>query len=276
MDTYAGDPFAPASLHKYTYCYGNPVNRFDPSGRMGIAMSLAVSGIIALGLTLWLHSVHAHFGGALKAAFAGDIPEAARNVAWAMLDLLALEAGPIGGAGSGLATSLSGVATSAAELVILSPAVAWGYLSWVVRMASAAGGGASSDGGGASGSSGSSGGPGQWVPENQSGWSESAKAYQAQITGRPGEAYNVNGVRFDGFDGTTLLDAKDHYSMLLENGQWKKWFDPQCWSEIAKRQVAAARSYPIVWHFAEQEVADAVRPLVQSQRIQVVHTPPVP
>jgi RHS repeat-associated protein len=32
MDTYAGDPFAPASLHKYTYCNADPINQVDPSG----------------------------------------------------------------------------------------------------------------------------------------------------------------------------------------------------------------------------------------------------
>ena len=36
MDTWAGDPAAPLSLHKYLYCRGNPINFVDPCGRDGV------------------------------------------------------------------------------------------------------------------------------------------------------------------------------------------------------------------------------------------------
>ncbi len=34
MDTFPGMQFEPASLHKYLYCEGNPVGKWDPSGRL--------------------------------------------------------------------------------------------------------------------------------------------------------------------------------------------------------------------------------------------------
>ena len=52
---------------------------------------------------------------------------------------------------------------------------------------------------------------GRWVKESTAGWSDRAKAYQQQITGRPaGEAFEVNGRRFDGpsQSGSGLVDAK--------------------------------------------------------------------
>ncbi|NLE74248.1 MAG: RHS repeat-associated core domain-containing protein [Actinobacteria bacterium] len=55
MDTWQGDPFAPASLHKYSYCQNDPSNRIDPSGHSftlpsllswkGIAITLAAAVI---------------------------------------------------------------------------------------------------------------------------------------------------------------------------------------------------------------------------------------
>ena len=32
MDTFSGTQFEPLSLHKYLYCEGNPINKWDPSG----------------------------------------------------------------------------------------------------------------------------------------------------------------------------------------------------------------------------------------------------
>ena len=50
MDTYGGNGFAPQSLHKYSYCNGNPVNSIDPSGEFGIIETIAV---MAVGITLF-------------------------------------------------------------------------------------------------------------------------------------------------------------------------------------------------------------------------------
>jgi len=49
---------------------------------------------------------------------------------------------------------------------------------------------------------------GEWVEENLS--NSRAAQYQAQITGRPGQAYLLNEVSFDGLgDAGELLEAKD-------------------------------------------------------------------
>jgi len=44
IDSFEGDMEEPASLHKYLYCHGNPVNLVDPSGHMGL-VSFSVSSI---------------------------------------------------------------------------------------------------------------------------------------------------------------------------------------------------------------------------------------
>jgi hypothetical protein len=57
------------------------------------------------------------------------------------------------------------------------------------------------------------------------------------------------------------------------NGQWRDWFKAEEFRVIAMRQRnATGGSRAIEWHFAEKEVADAVRPLVDDL-VDVVHTP---
>jgi RHS repeat-associated protein len=49
MDTYAGSPEDPQSLHRYLYCYGDPVHNIDPSGEFtltGLCISMAIGAII--------------------------------------------------------------------------------------------------------------------------------------------------------------------------------------------------------------------------------------
>jgi hypothetical protein len=149
----------------------------------------------------------------------------------------------------------------------------WGYLTTMLAAADATTGGGS----GSQSSSSASGEPGEWQPENQSGWSSmTADVYQAQITGRHGMCYVVKGVKFDGWDlvRRVLLGAKDNYAFLLkENGQWRDWYNPTEWQEIAKHETKAAAGIPIEWHFAQKQVADAVRPLV-GDKVRVVYTPP--
>ena len=48
MDTFEGRNHDPATLHKYLYVHGDPVNGWDPSGEMTLAEVLAASGISAL------------------------------------------------------------------------------------------------------------------------------------------------------------------------------------------------------------------------------------
>ena len=169
--------------------------------------------------------------------------------------------------------SIAGVAASAI----------WGYAEALtqVLMAAQGGGGGASNGGGGGGGGGA--GPGEWVPENQAGWSESTRAYQAQITGRPGEAYLFNGVEYDGWDGTNLLDAKGPgYSDFLDsNGNWYDWFRASTKGgttdliERAARQLGAAGGRPVVWHVAEEGAAEAMRSLFAEEGldVEVVCTP---
>jgi len=55
QDTWPGLQFEPVSLHKYLYCEGNPVGRWDPSGHMangaltfvGVVLTIIIIGILA-------------------------------------------------------------------------------------------------------------------------------------------------------------------------------------------------------------------------------------
>jgi filamentous hemagglutinin len=111
--------------------------------------------------------------------------------------------------------------------------------------------------------------------------SERAAAYQAQITGRTGQSYVVNGVKFDGVGAQGLLDAKGPgYATFVRNGQFRPWFNgAEDLVAQAQRQIAAANGTAITWHVAEAEAATAIQNLLRSRGIQgitVVHTPPVP
>jgi hypothetical protein len=125
----------------------------------------------------------------------------------------------------------------------------------------------------------SSGGPGRWVSESTAGWSERAKRYQEQITGhRAGEAYELNGVRFDGFSDGVLLEAKGPgYSWAIRNGRFRDGFRgaTEMLDEV-RRQLVAARGITIKWHIAEADVADAIKRLFLEHGIDidVIFTPP--
>jgi RHS repeat-associated protein len=48
MDSYEGSQDNPSSIHKFGYCFGNPVNRIDPTGHDGDLTSLMIAISIAL------------------------------------------------------------------------------------------------------------------------------------------------------------------------------------------------------------------------------------
>jgi len=50
LDPFFGNLSDPQSLHKYTYCHGDPVNFTDPSGLFTLVQSMAIGGILS-GLT---------------------------------------------------------------------------------------------------------------------------------------------------------------------------------------------------------------------------------
>jgi hypothetical protein len=114
-----------------------------------------------------------------------------------------------------------------------------------------------------------------------------AEAYQSYVTGLPpGWAVTLfnpvtgKDVYFDGCRETdgTMLEAKGPgYLDMLEKGPDYPWKGVEAkMLDQAQRQVAVAGGRPIVWYFAEGEVADRMRELfaVRDFYISVVVVPP--
>jgi hypothetical protein len=121
-------------------------------------------------------------------------------------------------------------------------------------------------------------GPGKWEPANES-MSPRAAKYQAQITGRgPGWVYQVGGVKFDGFNGSVLQDAKGPgYARFFENGAPKAWWGGagKLVNE-ARSQLAVSSGWQVEWHVAEEDAFHGIRSLLQRNGltgIRVIHTP---
>lgn len=139
MDGYEGSNRDPLSLHKYLYCQGNPVNRFDPSGQnslgeiniatfisVTINLSSAYSNIRAKRYAAALVDVVGAFSGlgglsgpgsSLVRAFAGGGVSTAVNAAQAgqrisqgvaIFDILMMVANSMTGGGSAPAPESSG------------------------------------------------------------------------------------------------------------------------------------------------------------------------
>jgi hypothetical protein len=122
---------------------------------------------------------------------------------------------------------------------------------------------------------------GQWVAVSE-GMSARASTYQNQVAGNSaGRAYVVNGVRFDGFNGKVLIEAKGPgYAQWLSGGKFKDGFyGTKALVDQAERQSRVANGFPIEWHVAEPEVASAIRNLLDEARIPgitVINTPLAP
>ena len=122
------------------------------------------------------------------------------------------------------------------------------------------------------------GGPGRWVRVNES-MSPRARAYQERITGQKSDfAYEVRGVKFDGYRNGVLLEAKGPgYATFIKKGDFKWFFRGRNSMRVqAERQLAAARGHPIVWRVAEKELAKALRNLFDAHEIRgitVLHAP---
>lgn len=85
-------------------------------------------------------------------------------------------------------------------------------------------------------------------------------------------------MKFDGYRNGVLLETKGPgYVKFLKNGNFRAWFrGADGMLQQAERQFRAANGAPIAWHFAEREVADAVRAMFRGSElgdIQVVFTP---
>ncbi|MCB9762540.1 MAG: hypothetical protein H6739_22265 [Alphaproteobacteria bacterium] len=126
-------------------------------------------------------------------------------------------------------------------------------------------------------------GPGKWVPET-GGMPPRARKYQSQVTGAPeGYVYEVDGVKFDGFEDGVLIEAKgEGYSTFITNEgrRWQRWFTKGSDTvEQMKRQSRAAGSMPVHWHVAEREFADFLRGQAAKNNlnnVSVIWTPPTP
>ena len=111
---------------------------------------------------------------------------------------------------------------------------------------------------------------GSWVSESTSGWSKSAISYQEQVTGvSAGNAFEVNGVKFDGVKDGTLLEAKSSYDNFVgKDGQFQSWFKGQdALVDQAQRQVGAADGATIEWNFSSQKTLDATQALFKENNI---------
>jgi len=119
-------------------------------------------------------------------------------------------------------------------------------------------------------------GPGQHVRANEHMYAE-ARAYQERVAGaKPYEAYELNDVRFDGFENGVLIDAKYGYKGHIKDGKFADWFrNGKPFIIQAERQIKAAPNMKIQWRFSEKEVADMVRELLHKNElfIDIVHFP---
>lgn len=73
--------------------------------------------------------------------------------------------------------------------------------------------------------------------------SKYSREYQTQITGREGEVWLQNGVKFDGMENGTLLDAKGKYAQFVDKntGEFYDWFKGKdALVNEAKRQIEAS------------------------------------
>ena len=118
---------------------------------------------------------------------------------------------------------------------------------------------------------------GTWTRVNEA-MSVRAAEYQARITGRTGEAYLVDGVKFDGFTDGILLEAKGPgYAKFVKNGVFRDFFrGKKALLKQAESQLMVSQKVPIRWHFAEERAAEATRRLFESEGvigIEIVVTP---
>jgi len=116
------------------------------------------------------------------------------------------------------------------------------------------------------------------VPESMS---DRARAYQQQITGRAGQAYFVDGVKFDGIAKGILIDAKGPgYATFVYKGIFRDFFrGADELVDQAQRQLRAANGNPIRWHIAEEDAVTAIRNLFADRGITgiiIVLTPIAP
>ena len=113
---------------------------------------------------------------------------------------------------------------------------------------------------------------GEWKNVNES-MSDASRNYQTQITGRTGQVYIQNGVKFDGVVNGNLVDAKCHYAQFIDpsTGKFYEWFNgQQSLIDEANRQIAASNGAHIQWYFAEEETLNAVKALFEGKVADII------
>jgi hypothetical protein len=90
--------------------------------------------------------------------------------------------------------------------------------------------------------------------------------------------YEVNGVKFDGFQDGTLIDAKGPgYAQGVKNGNFQAWYrGADSLVEQAQRQLAVAGRTPIEWRVAEPQASTAIQNLFADHGITGIKVVNVP
>uniref|UniRef100_UPI002240D69A Tox-REase-5 domain-containing protein n=2 Tax=Acetivibrio straminisolvens TaxID=253314 RepID=UPI002240D69A len=114
---------------------------------------------------------------------------------------------------------------------------------------------------------------GRWGDVNES-MSDLSRAYQKQITGREGQAFLQNSVKFDGMKNGRLIEAKGSYNNFIDKntGEFYDWFmGKQSLIDQAKRQIAASEGAPIDWYFMDEASMNATKSLFQDANINGIN-----
>ena len=112
----------------------------------------------------------------------------------------------------------------------------------------------------------------RWIKESIAGWSKKAIDYQEYVTGvKAGNTLDVNGVKFDGIRGNTLLEAKSSYDNFVNHktGEFYSWFKGKDGLiDQAKRQIEAANGASIEWNFSNKKSMEATQKLFKENGIE--------
>jgi len=264
-DSYLGKPDTPPSLHRYLYAYSNPTVYIDLEGHQTVDangnVSSATQDAVQTGNYLLNETKEALKSGDYGTAAVGGTLWLA-NGATILPTSIAFDF-TVGGAYNSGVDSMAGYTRGdwktalKGNIGLLSLGLTAKFLKPTPRIT-------------VEGNSSGIGHKGSWVKVNES-MSDRARNYQTQITGREGESYIVDGVKFDGVKNGTYLDAKGpgYAKFVNKNGRFQPWWrGSDSLVSQAERQLAAAHGAPVRWHFAEQKAADAARKLLLQNNIK--------
>ena len=112
---------------------------------------------------------------------------------------------------------------------------------------------------------------GEWITTNES-MSGAAAEFQSSVTGQSAsQSFLLNGVKFDGVAGNTLLEAKSGMANFVNSktGQFQSWFKgSQGLVDQATRQLEAAGGANVQWVFEKESVMKATQTLFKENGIK--------